>query len=388
MIKSLTATFFIIFIFNWHITGQIKNENSKQSGEFSLRIKSISFVKNNEYFNPIGASKFILMSSLPGYVDKSEWIEGYTLLGYFFQPELVFSPSEKVTISAGGHFLKYSGTRKFSQIRPVFSTSINLSEKTTLTIGSLSGSDKHQLFDPHFSTERFYKDYVEDGFQLTSSNDHIFNDTWLSWENFIFKGDSTREVFTFGESFKYTSATIAKLFRIEIPVQVQFKHYGGQISNYPEHVETYFNFATGLRINTIPADSRFGHAGIEYLKFINNEFPVRSASVVSKGKAYWVRLHYTYKAFNIGVAYWRAHNFYAPNGNEIYASVIDPHSDYILHNRRIITNSFSLNMFPESYVELFLGLETYYDIDVKRMDNAITLHLNFNKLIQLAVLKH
>ena len=156
-----------------------------------LSIKSLNFVKNNEYFNPISGSEFILASGLPWSIDKSLWIEGYTLTGFFFQPELVYNPSAKITLRGGAHFLKYSGARKFSEIRPVFSTSLNLSENTVLTIGSLIGSDKHKMFDPHFNNERLYYSYVEDGLQLRTENDHFFNDTWMSWENFIFKGDTT-----------------------------------------------------------------------------------------------------------------------------------------------------------------------------------------------------
>jgi hypothetical protein len=368
MMRYLVIIFFGILVIIWNLNGQVTHETGTQPGELSLRIKSINFVKNNEYYNPV--------------------IEGYTLPGFFFQPELVYSPSGKVTLRAGTYLLKYSGTKKFSQVRPVFSTTLNLSDKTSLTIGSLSGCDKHRLFDPHFDSERMYSAYAEDGLQFTSSDDHLFTDTWLSWENFIFKGDSTREIFTFGESFRYTSSLVADFLQFEVPFQMQFKHFGGQISNYPEHVETYFNLATGLRINFNLAQKRYGQAGIEYLQFINNELNGESQSGISHGYASWVRLHYTYKAFYIGAAYWKAHNFFAPNGNTIYGSVSDYQVNVVVPERKIITNYFYLTLLPESYLELFLGLETYYDVDLKRLDNAIALHLNFDKLIKLSTLKH
>ena len=112
----------------------------------------------------------------------------------------------------------------------------------------------------------------EDGFQFTTDNDHFFNDTWLSWENYISKGDTTREIFTFGESFRYTIITFSRFIEFEIPVQIQFKHFGGQISNYPEHVETLFNMASGLRVNFAPAQNKYGKLGIEYLHFTINNF--------------------------------------------------------------------------------------------------------------------
>ncbi len=364
--RALTIILLITSLSSLH--GQSDEKTGDTSDSLSLRIKTISFVKNNEYFNPV--------------------TEGYTLIGAFLQPELVYSPTDKITVSAGVHLLKYSGIGKFSQVRPVLSTSLKLSEKTTLTIGSLSGSDKHRLFDPHFDSEHIYNSNLEEGFQLIRTSEHIFTDTWLNWENYIFKGDSDREVFTFGESFRYTSSKVGDIMEFEIPVQVQFKHFGGQISNYPEPVETFFNFAAGLRANIDLAGKKYGQAGIEYLRFLNNEFNGESQSGISFGYASWTRFHYTYKSLYIGMAYWRAHNYFAPNGNYIYGCVSDYQTGIVIPDRKIITNFVYLTILPESYLELFLGLETYYDVDIKRLDNAIALHLNFDKLIRLAILKH
>ena len=368
MTRYLAIIYFLILSTSRIISGQVNEETGTQSGELSLRIKNVNFVKNNEYFNPI--------------------VEGYTLVGYFFHPELVYSPSKKVNLRLGTHILNYAGTEKFSQFRPIFATSLNFSENTSLTLGTLNGSDSHNMLDPHFDGERFYSAYAEDGLQFTTSNNNLFSDTWLSWENFIFIGDSTREIFTAGESFKYTSPLISESFQLEVPVQLQFKHYGGQISNYTEEVETYFNLATGIRINIDLAGKRFGQAGLEYLEFINKELSADEDELMNKGHASWLRLHYTYKSFYLGFAYFKSHNFFAPNGNAIYSSVSHYQEDIIIPDRRILTNYFSLTASPVSDIEVFLGLETYYDINLKRLDHALSLHLNFDKLIKLATIKH
>jgi hypothetical protein len=365
--RDLLSVFFALIITNFSLSGQVAQLPPVQEGDLSLRIKSISFVKDNEYTTPT--------------------IEGYTLIGFFFHPELVYSPSTKVTLRAGIHILKYSGQTKFSMLRPVFSASLNLTKNTLLTIGTLSGSDNHQLFDPHFNSERLYNAYSEDGMQITSNNDHFFNDTWISWENFIVKNDTTREIFTFGESLKYKSTMVANFLQFEIPVQIQFKHYGGQISNYPEQVETFFNLATGLRANFNLDNKRYGQLGIEYLQFINNQLNGKSSSGIKNGYGNWIRLHYTYKSIYFGAAYWKSHDFYAPNGDDIYSSVSDYQVNVVLPQRKIITNSLYLALLPESYLGLFFGVDTYYDLNLRRLDYALTLHLNFDKLIKLAVLK-
>jgi len=367
MKRHLILIFFISCLTGNTITGQTADSLKAEPGEIFLRIRSMNFVKNNEYSNPI--------------------IEGYTLIGYFFRPEIVYSPSKDINLRLGTHLLKYDGTEKFSQVKPVFSASWNFTESTTLTIGSLDGCDKHKMLDPHFNSEYLYSAYSEDGLQIATNSDHFFNNIWVNWENFIFKGDNTREIFTAGESFRYTSSPINDFIGLEIPVQVEFKHFGGQISNYPEPMQTFFSLGSGARVNFDIAEKRFGQAGVEYNMFLSNELTGHSSTTIGKGYANWFRLHYTYKSIYFGAAYWQSHNFFAPNGNAIYSSVSDHLEDMVIADRRIITNWLSLTLLPKDYFELFLGLETYYDTDLKRLDSAMTLHLSLDKLIKLATLR-
>jgi cobalt/nickel transport system permease protein len=114
------------------------------------------------------------------------FIEGFVtamLLKYFIknEPELIYSPTSRVTLRAGTHLLKYSGEDNFSEIKPLFSATLNFSENTSLTLGSLSGSDSHKLFDPHFNSERLYNEYLEDGLQFLSSTDNPLECIMYYW---------------------------------------------------------------------------------------------------------------------------------------------------------------------------------------------------------------
>jgi hypothetical protein len=368
MIHLRTVTILALLLSTVTLHGQNSDSPVPQDGDLSLSIRSISFIRNNEYFNPI--------------------TEGYTLLGFFFRPELVYTPTKKVSLRAGTHLLKYWGTETFSQVRPLLSVSLSLTKNTVLTLGSLPGSDKHRLYDPHFSDERLYNEYAEDGFQVATSREHLFNDMWLSWENFIFKGDSTREIIAFGESFRYTSSQITDFMNFEIPIQLQLKHFGGQISNYTEPVETFFNLAAGLKLNFKIAQERCGKISVEYQQFINREFNGESKSGISSGHASWTRLSYTYKTLSAGASYWKSHDFYAPNGNPIFSSISDYQPDVVISDRKLITNFIYLDIMPESFLGLHLGLDTFYDIDLKRLDNAVSLHISFDKLFRLAMIKN
>ena len=98
----------------------------------------------------------------------------------------------------------------------------------------------------------------------------LFTDTWISWENYIFKGDSTREQFTFGESFRYTSSPIANFIRIEVPVQLQLKHLGGQISDYSQQIAIIYKYCCRTEGKFRPwRRKNTDRLGIEYLQFVN-----------------------------------------------------------------------------------------------------------------------
>jgi hypothetical protein len=369
LMKMRQFLFFLIFfsIFFCAAKGQNSEDTTQCSGNLALRIKSISFIKDNEY---------------PSY-----FIEGYTLTGYIFQPELVYSPSSNLILNGGIHMLNFSGTGKIYKIRPVFATSLFLSDELKLTIGTLYGSDSHKLFDPHFNTERIYTNYNEEGFQLTKTGKNLFSDTWLSWENYIFKGDTTREIFVFGESLRYKLPKMADILRIEVPVQILFKHFGGEISNYREPVETLFNMAAGLEMDFDISGGKAGEAGIEYLRFINKQLNGKSPTGIENGNATWIRGHYTFKSIYAGAAYWKSHNFYSPSGNTIFSSVSDYRKNLIVHDRQILSGFVYYRPFYMSFVEFLFGGDAYYDLFHRRFDYALTLHLNFDKLIRLTSVK-
>ena len=342
------------------VSGQEDAVESSKSESLSFRIRNMNFIKNNEYSHPL--------------------IEGYTLTGYFFQPELIYSPSARFSLGLGVHILRYSGADRFSAFRPLVSAKYHFAPGAVLTLGTLSGSDTHRMYDPHFNKERIYNEWSEEGLQLNFSGDRLYNDTWLSWENFIFRGDSVREVFTAGESFRYSSSLIDDLFGFEIPLQVQFKHFGGQISDYPEPVETYFNLSAGAKVSFRPYEGRYGNAGIEYTLFVSDELTGSSTTGLLFGHAEWFRLNYEYRNLYLEAGYWIAGDYYAPNGNPIFGSVSSLREGTIIPDRRIATGTISYKLIPESFFEFFIGFDGYYDTRLRRFDSSSTLHLKLDRL--------
>jgi hypothetical protein len=367
MMKHTPLTFILLVLLFLPVTGQEIPDTIPPSEKISFAISNINFVKDDEYSNPV--------------------IEGYTLIGYFLHPRVVYRPSGKLAISLGAHLLSYSGTNKFSQIKPVFSTTLYLNSRSYLNLGSLFAVYKEGLFDPHFNSERLYTAYSDDGIQVRLCNDHVVNDTWVSWENFIFKGDTDREVFTAGESFRYSSAVMGERVAISIPLQILFKHYGGQISNYPQEVETYMNAAGGIIAGIGIGSKSEACTGIELLAFAGSALTKNAPSGINKGHGEWGKIFFTWRGVGINAGYWSSHDFYAPEGNFIFSSVSDHLDNVIIHSRKILTGSASLSLLPERYLKFYFAVDGYYDVDLKRLDSAFTLHLIFDRLFRLAALK-
>lgn len=356
-------TCLVVFSIFLQAAGQEDPGQETGNSKLMLNFKSISFVKNNEYSNPI--------------------TEGYTLIGYFLQPELIYKADEKVSLSFGAHLLSYSGTGQFNDLRPVFSATYSFSERTFFRIGTLKGSNEHRMFDPHFKREKMYSDYAEDGLQLTTSGERIFSDTWLSWENYIFRGDNHREIFTAGESFRYMSPYFAGSVRLEIPVQVQFKHYGGQISDYDEGVETYLNIASGISLSA-DLDNRGSRAGVEALFFSGSSMTGNAPSGIESGYAGWYKMLLESGKACVEAGYWASDNFFAPNGNYIFSSVPERTGGSIIKERRLLTFLFRINLPYKDFLDFHFGFDGYYDTNLKRFDNAMSLHLRFDRLFSLA----
>jgi hypothetical protein len=387
---------FLTFLININIlSGQSPPPDEDHSGNLYLDLKTISFGRNKEYFNPV-ARGLVYLGTMDrrdqiiykpgyGYIDPN--IEGYTLLGNFIQPSIEYFPFQKLSIKAGVHILNYSGTGKLSEIKPVISMKYRFSEKTSLTLGSLDGFEHHKMFDPLFDQERMYNQNSENGVEILSENKHFFTDTWVDWEHFIFYGDTTREMLTFGESFKYTSDKLIDLFDINIPFQFSIKHKGGQISYFSQPMETYINFAAGAGANFDINGKSSGKIGFDYIYLYYYDNSPDKILSFDHGHANWLRIHYDYKLLRLEAAWWKSHNFYAPNGNLVYSSISGYKGHTLLPDRSLLSASLYLTAHPWKSLEIYFGFDYYYDVAIDESYNAASLHISFSELIKLLSFK-
>lgn len=329
---------------------------NNDSGPLSFSFGSMVFFRNNEYRNPI--------------------TKGYTLTGSHLRPLLLWEPGEGIEVKGGLFISVWSGFDGSPVIKPVFSTSYEVFPGARLTIGSLDGPDKHRMFDPHFENEKIYSDFQEEGFQFVVNKGRIFSDTWINWEIFTFRGDRFREELTFGESFRYFSGEPDDRIRLEFPIQLLVKHWGGDISIYTEPVETQLNLAGGIRLIHGSDNNGKGGTGLEATAFTYIRGRDLSDIVFNDSYALWLRGDHTYGDLFVTAGLWVSNNFHSPNGNRMYGSISNYREGVTLPKRTLLTGSLNYTINKGTGLFSFLqGFDWYFDLRERKFDFSTTLHI-------------
>ncbi|MCB2194291.1 MAG: hypothetical protein KQH79_00430 [Bacteroidetes bacterium] len=303
---TLIVLLSIFFIFR----GKAQNENTcyiqdhgihiTDTSKLFLQIDNNNFVKNNEYFGQVA--------------------EGYTLLGFNLTPRVVYFPSTKVKLSAGGNFLTYYGRENEVKVSLLLSFQYKLHPKLDFILGNIYGTVNHKLIDPLFNFERFLNQNIENGIQFLWNSDRVFADLWLDWEQQILQDDPFQEKFNVGLSSNFLLIN-QESFKISVPFQNLIRHEGGQInSNSEEPLTTIFNNATGLSYSR-PIHSKFLHH-LDLTTYVVNyqDLSPEKRQMYIDGTASYTTLELTNNHIDLTLGYWYGEQFVAPIGTPIFES--------------------------------------------------------------------
>jgi hypothetical protein len=120
------------------------------SNQLMLEFRSTSFLRNNEYVNPM--------------------YKGYTLIGFQAEPRISWQAGNETRVSAGWFFLRYDGHDRNGYGRPVFRIQQKLAPGLEAVFGSLDRSGGHLLPHTVYSLERNLNQLPEEGLQLFYRN--------------------------------------------------------------------------------------------------------------------------------------------------------------------------------------------------------------------------
>jgi hypothetical protein len=331
----------------------------KKDAENNLyfRLENNNFVKNNEYFG--------------------NFIEGYTLMGYTFQPSLMYYAGSRLRLKAGVHVVQFSGMNEFTEVLPTFSIHTQLSNNLTLLMGGLKGDVHHKLIEPLFDPENQFTRPIENGFQFLYNSNKFWFDAWIDWEQFIFIGDTKPEKFTAGISSEFDLTKPESNFKITIPGQLIATHLGGQISNYTERMQSLANLATGVKLTYKVGDGFIRNIGLATYFATYHDLTGQSGWDFTGGDAIYPVAEVNYKYGSFMTGFWSAHNFLAPKGSAIFQSTSNYQQGFYTQDRNLITTKLSFTKTFMKQIKFSAMVETYYDAPASQFDYSYGLNLVF-----------
>jgi hypothetical protein len=333
------------------------DEKGTVSGDLILRVENENFVKNNEYFG--------------------HYTEGYTLMGYYLQPALEYHVSKKLLFKAGIHLQKYSGVEGYSDVLPVYAGHYKFSKIGEMVIGKLNNNKNHQLIEPIFNPENQFMEPVENGIQFLVSGKKLRLDAWVDWEQFIFWGDTKPEKFTGGLSGGYEVTNINSSFSVQVPVQMIATHVGGQISDYPEKMQSLVNLASGLELKYDFGGGFIKEVEITSYYLLYKDLTKKSGFGFSSGQAIYPTASISSKYLNLKLGYWEAENFVAPKGSNLFQSISGHELGYYQKHRQMLTSKLKFEKAIHKKVKFMAMFETYYDLADTQFNYALGINLAF-----------
>ena len=281
-----------------------KEPNDVHEGELNFRFESLGFFQNNEYV--------------------SDLVDGYTLTGALFRPKLTYSPVSGLYMEVGAHMVKYNGKDNLVNALPWFSARYQFSDHFSVVTGNLDQNNQHGLPEQLWEPERIYTDKPEAGLQFLYSGTKLNAQTWISWEQFIQKNDPFQERFTYGLTSNYRIFQNSRLW-VKIPFEVLFYHQGGEINVNPDgprpRVQTHLNMATGLNLE-VKLGQKIKSINLNWHLFAyaaqtydSNTYPY------DWGRARLIEAKLQTRHSIISLSHWKAFQFIAPKGRELYQSV-------------------------------------------------------------------
>ncbi|HFX17905.1 MAG TPA: hypothetical protein ENK64_02025 [Flavobacteriales bacterium] len=346
----------------------VKNDSiRKNPGYLYLGVNNLAFIKNNEYFNLIA--------------------DGYTLIGNKLDLNAIWKPHRNYQINIGFSTLKYAGRNDFEKSVPYIGLEIN-NRNSNFYIGKLYTNDNHLLPDEIYAFER-HLDYrsIENGLQHRFKNAHWQTDTWLEWEDFIFKGDHLRERLNFGQSTIYTYQN--KQWTLSIPLNIYLQHRGGQINkrvvgqNTINNAMVINNMSMGINLKRSIGVNK--SIGISYAYLAHQINSDNTEELLFKsGYAHKWQLFFNYKYFNNYLGYWQGHQFVAPKGDDMFQSVsrrvekfvddqgksIEVFKYHTEPNRRLLTWTTTYQKEIFNNLKLAFVLDLYYQLNHSSIQNS------------------
>jgi hypothetical protein len=346
-----------IFIFLFSSTySQYENHsylNDLQSdtlskGDFSIRLTNNNFIKNNEYFTPLTL--------------------GYTFFGADVQPELIIALSRNARFAAGWYFQRFFGMDSFAQSLPVIRFDFDINPRLRLTMGQIHGRLNHQLIEPLFSMDNYFRRKHENGFQLLYKSARLQNDFWINWEKFLVMNTNGKEQFTMGNVLFYK--IVAKdNFSLGTNFQFTAQHIGGQVANgYNPPLQTLIIFSPGLEFMMKLKNKVLSEIIINSWYLTSKDASDSMYIPYTKGWGLYNSILLRNKNFKFMCAWWKGESYFSPLGEYLFQSISEIYGSYHDKQRYLLSTKCIYEYQIDNGLKLGCRFDTYTDLESRKFD--------------------
>lgn len=314
-------------------SGKIQPE---QKNELRVTVDAMAFFRDNEY-------------------NTKHLVKGYTLPGAWLAPSVSYQPLRNLKLEVGAFMLHYWGANRYPNANytnlesaeaqkttkafhcvPIIRGNMQLTPNLNIVIGTLYGKTAHGLVEPLYNDEMNITGDPETGVQVIWQPHWMRFDTWVNWQDFIFKDDIRQERFCYGLSTRFYPSRRQARTQWYIPLQLLMQHIGGEVNTEAQErtIKTWLNAAWGAGFN-VPLRTKVPVTlGAEVDACY---FSQQSGAVLPFDKGYGVLAQVRARVWRIGLTagYWQAKDFIPVLGSPLYSAMSTSTTGVTLTNPRM-----------------------------------------------------
>ncbi|MGI4870188.1 MAG: hypothetical protein ACRYFX_03300 [Janthinobacterium lividum] len=321
-------------------------------------MRSFTFFKDNEYFNPI--------------------VQGYTLFGTQLNPQLAYYPTKDLRLEAGVFLWKDFGNPQFRQVRPTFRATWTHGNSQFI-FGNIRPNLNHNYIEPLFDFERVILKPLEEGLQYRLTTKRVFMDVWVDWLKQEYAGVDYQEQIAGGlrSSFRLTGDN--SRVQLSVPVQFTARHHGGQIDTLHAPIQTLLNYASGLVARVPLRSSIFQAVRLNAYGLLYDDHSFQYQESFKRGSALYLNGTLETHYGDLMLSYWRGYQFYAPLGGSYYQSQASRYGTpgYTDAERRLLFVRLLRDFRISDAAAVTVRVEPVYDFNAKLLDFSFGVYLNF-----------
>lgn len=335
--------------------------DSNTANTFSLRLYNNNFLKNNEYFGP--------------------YTEGITYIGSILQPEVTWTLSKTFSLSGGWYLKHYFGQDGFNQSLPVIRARYRFRPDAQLIVGQLDGQLKHGYIEPLYNTDNYFIKNPEYGLQIVVTRNRLHTDLFMDWEKFLLPGEAHQEIITGGLLATYSLNDFAENRGFSAHFQSIIHHFGGQVDNSDNPLQSRANLAAGLSYAFLPGQKALKKVTISSFYMQALELSQTNTIPFESGFGLQNTLTFENDWAKLSAGWFHGEYYFAPMGDYLFQSVSQFNYWYVGEKRDLITSKLLVGHDIMKGVNFGFRLESYYDLQRKRNDFSYGLNISVNATV-------